>query len=117
MSGIDRLIPTGFNAEYQSRTDEQLLQLWVERSELLPEAEVALQNEIARRGLTREAATAKDRRVEDDSDHEVTSQTIDWLPPYLRGALALHGTGCESYVCGTAQGAGSLSMPPLNPHC
>lgn len=56
-----------FNAEYQSRTDENLLQLWVERSELLPEAEAALQNEIARRGLSGQAATAKDRRFEDDS--------------------------------------------------
>jgi hypothetical protein len=58
---------TDFSAEYQSRTDEDLLQLWVERSELRPEAEVALQNEIARRGLVRRAAAAKDRKVEDDS--------------------------------------------------
>jgi hypothetical protein len=67
MSGIDPRIPTDFSSEYQSRTDEELLQLWVERYELLPQAEVALQNEVARRGLTREAANAQDRRVEDDS--------------------------------------------------
>jgi hypothetical protein len=81
MSGIDPPIPTDFNAEYQSRTDEELLQFWVERSELLPEAEVALQNEIARRGLTREAATAKDRRVEDDSDLERGKKSDHRLAP------------------------------------
>jgi len=81
MSGIDPLIPTDFNAEYQSHTDEELLQLWVERSELLPEAEVALQNEIARRGLTREAATAKGRRVEDESDHARGKKSDHRLAP------------------------------------
>jgi hypothetical protein len=56
-----------FTAEYQSRTDEDLLQLWIERSGLLPEAEVALQNEIVRRGLSGQAATTNDRRAEDNS--------------------------------------------------
>jgi len=82
-------IPADFNAEYQPRTDEDLLQLWVERSELLPEAEAALQNEIARRGLTAQAATAKDTRVEDDSidsgkgkksDHRLSPPVAAWGP-------------------------------------
>jgi hypothetical protein len=82
-------IPADYSAEYQSRTDEDLLQLWVERSELLPEAEAALQNEIARRGLTGRAATAKDRRVEDDSidsekgkksDHRLAPAVAAWGP-------------------------------------
>lgn len=82
-------IPADFSAEYQSRTDEDLLQLWVERPELLPEAEAALQNEIARRGLTGRAATAKDRRVEDDgidsekgkkSGHKLAPAVAAWGP-------------------------------------
>jgi hypothetical protein len=82
-------IPADFSAEYQSRTDEDLLQLWVERSELLPEAEAALQNEIARRGLSAQAATAKDKRVEDDSidfekgeksDHRLAPAVAAWGP-------------------------------------
>lgn len=39
----------------------------MERSTLLPDAEVALGKEIAHRGLTEQAASAKDRRAEDDS--------------------------------------------------
>jgi signal peptidase I len=58
-------MPVDHSAEYRSRTDGDLLQLWVERSDLLPEAEAALQSEIARRGLAGEAATAKDMRCED----------------------------------------------------
>jgi hypothetical protein len=77
-----------FSAEYRSLADQDLLQLWVERSELLPEAEVALQNEIARRGLTRKTATAKDIRVEDDiepkngkkSDHRLARPVAAWGP-------------------------------------
>lgn len=57
-----------YSAEYQSRADDDLLQLWVERSELQPEAEEALRSEISRRRLTDQAATAKDRRIEEDSD-------------------------------------------------
>jgi hypothetical protein len=82
-------IPADFSSEYQSRRDEDLLQLWVERSELLPEAGAALQNEIARRNLTGQAATATDRRVEDDSidsekgkksDHRLAPAVAAWGP-------------------------------------
>lgn len=78
-----------FSAEYRSRTDEDLLQLWVERSELLPEAEAELQNEVAHRGLTGQAATAKDRRSEEDgtgleraekSDHRLAPAASVWGP-------------------------------------
>ena len=64
--GTERM-PADFSAEYRLHTDEGLLQLWVERSELLPAAATALQNEISRRGLTSQAATAKDIRGEDDN--------------------------------------------------
>jgi hypothetical protein len=96
-----------FSAKYQSRTDEELLQLWVERSELLPEAAAALQNEIARRGLTGRAATAKDRRVEDDSfdsengnksDHLLAPPVAAWGPSiawyWLRELRLRHRTKC-----------------------
>jgi hypothetical protein len=82
-------ISADFSAEYQSRTDEDLLQLWIERFELLPEAEAALQKEIARRGLSGQAATAKDRRVGDDSiasekgkesDHRLAPPVAAWGP-------------------------------------
>src|ERR1019366_7299251 len=82
-------IPADFCAEYQSRTDEELLQLWVERSGLLPAAEVTLQNEIAQRGLTKQAAIAKDINVEDDiidfeqgkkSDHRLAPPVAAWGP-------------------------------------
>jgi signal peptidase I len=67
-----------YSAEYRSRTDADLLQLWVQRSDLLPEAEVALQSEIARRGLPGEAATAKDMREDDDQQSKM--QTLERLP-------------------------------------
>lgn len=63
-------LPAGFSAEYQSHTDGELLQLWVERSDLLPEAASALQSEIDRRGLTKQAVNAKDARIEDEDDYD-----------------------------------------------
>lgn len=121
-------IPTDFNAEYHSRTDEDLLQLWVERSELLPEAQVALQNEIARRGLTREAATAKDRKVEDDSidfeggkksDHRLAPAVSAWGPSIAwywlrelrlrhrtRGGIPLQATVESTLLTRPVQGRG-----------
>ena len=63
-------VPADFSGEYRTRTDEELLQLWVERSDLLPEAERALQSEIDRRGLTEQAVNAKDIRCEDEDDYD-----------------------------------------------
>jgi len=80
---------TDFCAEYRSQADGDLLQLWVERSDLVPEAEAALKAEITRRGLTEEAATAKDIRVEDDdngserdkeSDNRLAPAVAAWGP-------------------------------------
>ena len=61
-------LPADFSSEYQSHTDTELLQLWVERSDLLPEAAGALQSEIDRRGLTKQAINAKDIGIEDEDD-------------------------------------------------
>lgn len=49
-----------FADEYRHKSDEQLLQLWVERSQLSSEAKHALQNEIQKRSLTRYAESATD---------------------------------------------------------
>jgi len=49
-----------FSDEYHHRSDEELLQLWVERSQLASEARRALQSEIHKRSLTREAESATD---------------------------------------------------------
>jgi hypothetical protein len=78
-----------FSAEYRSREDEELLQLWVERSELHPEAEAALRSEVSRRRLTDQVATAKDQRIEGDSidpresnksDHRLAAPVTAWGP-------------------------------------
>lgn len=53
-----------FAAEYQHQSDDQLLQLWVERSQLFPEARAALGEEIRKRKLAKEAEHATDRRAE-----------------------------------------------------
>jgi hypothetical protein len=87
-------ISADFSAEYQSRTDEDLLQLWVERSEFLPEAEAAVQNEIARRGLTGRASTAKDKRVEDDT---IDSEKGKKSEPGLAPAVAAWGPSIAWY--------------------
>jgi len=49
-----------FTDEYRHRSDEELLQLWVERSQLTSEASRTLQNEIRKRSLTSEAERATD---------------------------------------------------------
>lgn len=52
-----------FALEYQALTDDELLQLWVERSQLTAEAKEALQTEIRKRNLAAEAEHAIDRRA------------------------------------------------------
>jgi uncharacterized protein YaeQ len=49
-----------FAGEYQHRSDEELLQLWVERSQLVEEARHALKNEIHKRALFTKAECATD---------------------------------------------------------
>jgi hypothetical protein len=53
-----------FATEYQQNSDDELLQLWVERSQLFPEARAALGEEIRKRRLGDEAKHATDRRAE-----------------------------------------------------
>ena len=49
-----------FTDEYHHRNDEELLQLWVERSQLSSDARHALHNEIHKRSLTSETDSATD---------------------------------------------------------
>jgi hypothetical protein len=53
-----------FATDYRQLNDDELLQLWVERSQLVSEAKEALREEIRRRGITKEAEVAFDRRAE-----------------------------------------------------
>ena len=52
---------TSFDERYASLSDEELLHIAGDRKDLLPEAAVALDTEMARRGLTQEQARAKRR--------------------------------------------------------
>jgi hypothetical protein len=49
-----------FSDEYRHRSNEELLQLWAERSQLASEAKRALQTEIHNRSLTSESERATD---------------------------------------------------------
>jgi hypothetical protein len=53
-----------FATDYRQLNNDDLLQLWVERSQLVDEAKEALREEIRRRGIGREAELAVDRRAE-----------------------------------------------------
>lgn len=55
---------THFATEYQQLSDDELLQLWVERGQLSGDAKEALREEIRRRGIAKEADVAVDRRAE-----------------------------------------------------
>lgn len=63
-------VPADFSGEYRTRTDGELLQLWVECSDLLPGAARALQSEIDRRALTKQAVNAKEIRCEEEGDYD-----------------------------------------------
>ena len=54
----------GFASDYRQLDNDDLLQLWVERSQLMDEASETLREEISRRGIQREAELAVDRRAE-----------------------------------------------------
>ncbi len=51
-------------SDYHQLGNDDLLQLWMERSQLMDEASEALREEISRRGIQREAELAVDRRAE-----------------------------------------------------
>jgi hypothetical protein len=53
-----------FNSEYRHQSDDELLQLWVERAQLTPEAKRALEAEVHKRSLTKEAERATDAWAE-----------------------------------------------------
>jgi hypothetical protein len=53
-----------FATDYRHLDDDELLQLWVERFQLVDEARAALREEISRRGIKKEAEVAVDRRAE-----------------------------------------------------
>jgi cation transport ATPase len=53
-----------FATDYRQLNNDDLLQLWVERAQLVDEAKEALREEIRRRGIEREAELAVDRRAE-----------------------------------------------------
>ena len=55
---------TQFATEYHQLSDDELLQLWVERGQLTGDAKEALRGEIRRRGIANEADVAVDRRAE-----------------------------------------------------
>ena len=53
-----------FATDYRQLNNDDLLQLWVERSQLVGEAKEALREEIRTRGIGREAELAVDRRAD-----------------------------------------------------
>jgi hypothetical protein len=53
-----------FATEYRQLDNNDLLQLWVERSQLADEANEVLREEISRRGIWRETELAVDRRAD-----------------------------------------------------
>ncbi len=53
-----------FAANYSQSADDQLLCLWADRNALVPEATVALDSEIQRRGLKKESAERIKKRFD-----------------------------------------------------
>ena len=104
-----------FSDEYHHRSDEELLQLWVERSQLASEARRALQSEIHKRSLTREAESATDVWLYRLSVSWLLRLTAIWVFPF-------RGSGYESYGCASEVGMAfrlrrrsNLVVKPDNP--
>src|SRR5579864_655766 len=91
-----------FSSEYRCRSDEELLQLWVERSQLTPEARGALGDEIRKRALTREAESATDAWAEPPQRE---------LAPPLKLILACQYRGSCGVRCGCVSELGGASRP------
>ena len=53
-----------FTANYTQLGDDELLCLWADRSTLVPEAAMALDGEIQRRGLKKQNATRVKKRID-----------------------------------------------------
>jgi hypothetical protein len=100
-----------FTDEYCHRSDEELLQLWVERSQLTSEASRALQNEIRKRSLTSLAESATDvwaKPPERELDPPVNSYLGFSIPCFWLRELWLrfqsrHGISVEAEVESTRQ--------------
>ena len=53
-----------FTADYAQLGDDELLRLWADRSTLVPEAGMALENELQRRGLNKQDAPRIKKRLD-----------------------------------------------------
>ena len=73
-----------FATDYRQLNNDDLLQLWVERSQLVDEAKEALREEIRRRGIEREVELAVDRRAEPFSG---TGLPLRWWIHAIRNVL------------------------------
>jgi hypothetical protein len=79
-----------FEKQYQTKTDDELLRIAVEASQLCPEAENALKNELSKRRISRREL---DTYCEDDRNRRATEKTWDRektysLFPSLKGLRA-----------------------------
>jgi hypothetical protein len=86
---------TQFATDYHQLSDDELLQLWVERTQLTGNAKEALRQEIRRRGIADEAEVAVDQRVE--PPHPLArpmSRALRFCGHFvLNLAVAVFGTG------------------------
>jgi hypothetical protein len=100
-----------FTDEFRHRSDEELLQIWVERSQLTTEARRALHNEINKRSLTSKAESATDVWAEPPErklDAPVSSYLGFSVPWFWLRELWLrfrcrHGISVEAKVESTRQ--------------
>lgn len=53
-----------FSQQYETKSDDELLCLWADRGILVPEAELALESEVQRRGLKKENAARVKQRLD-----------------------------------------------------
>ena len=72
---------TNFQSKYQNFSDEELLHLWGERSQLLEEAQSALASEISNRGLSKRAEKRSSIRKEAEKDIEKPRATLSQYAP------------------------------------
>jgi hypothetical protein len=97
-------IPMNFHEEYARLRDEELLQIASDRHHLLAEAAMAMDSELARRGLTYETARAQKRQVarreyREFQRHRPSPKVTKYLIPRAKGwTLLLLALGTPALV-------------------
>jgi hypothetical protein len=84
-----------FTANYTQLSDDELLCLWADQGSLVPEAAMALENELQRRGLKKQNATRIKKRLDALAAREAKGPLLNQVAVAKYERNMRHFVGCK----------------------